>query len=205
MKRGMAARQRPAYFGRPPHVAWIETSASFSILSALMASPPARGRGLKPPGWNSLCRRAGSPPARGRGLKLDEAVERGTPREAATRAGAEHLLFPEEAEDPAEVAGAAGSSKKVGCEIAPVPNERLYNSARRPREMRRKFRGLPICLPKPRSQQLRRKMARRDQVSAHAPETRSTALRLQPSKTTRNFGCAAERRTGCVRRLAGER
>ena len=50
--------------------AWIETSKNLSCMPR-MTSPPARGRGLKPPALRPIHPVAGgkSPPARGRGLK----------------------------------------------------------------------------------------------------------------------------------------
>ena len=52
------------------------------------------------------------------------------------------------------------------------------------------------------SQQVRRISARRERISAVSAWAQWGAPPLQPSKTTRNFGRANERRTGCVGRLA---
>jgi hypothetical protein len=54
-----------------------------------------------------------------------------------------------------------------------------------------------------RSQQVRRKQAPRERIAAPPPGPQSTALPLQPSKTTGISTPAAKRRTGCVRELAG--
>ena len=55
------------------------------------------------------------------------------------------------------------------------------------------------------SQQVRRISAWREPISAVSAWVRWGASPLQPSKTTRNFGHANDRRTSCVRRLAEER
>ena len=54
------------------------------------------------------------------------------------------------------------------------------------------------------SQQVWRKPPDRERISAPPCGLQSTAQRLQPSKTTRNFGRPGEWRTGCVRELADQ-
>ena len=57
--------------------------------SSLMASPPARGRGLKlPTEAGTVVTSASSPPARGRGLKRNKTCHYSSPYWVAPRAGA---------------------------------------------------------------------------------------------------------------------
>ena len=69
--------------------AWIETCLTVHSMSSQCASPPARGRGLKPIASDCMAAtRSVSPPARGRGLKHVSHSAATAAIDVAPRAGA---------------------------------------------------------------------------------------------------------------------